>query len=222
MQRNGNVVILTTFSSLFAPEVLNEHIHWNGNVVILMKFAARVALKVVKMKTFSATNDENFIQVAAFPFHGDNHQSIRVSHGPGSETLVLVGWYRFSGPDKKKTVTLDINCEFESWEHILYFHWEDTHWEDTYCLKSFQIISSIWTRIRWVPWLKYPYNHRWKSTCFVHRALLSFFTPESCSQLWIWYCGPCISFQKDTGSWIFRDHYQTKRQKYTTLLDSLT
>ena len=40
--------------------------HWNGNV-ILMKFPSLAALKVVKVTTFSAASDENFIKIT-FPF----------------------------------------------------------------------------------------------------------------------------------------------------------
>ena len=42
--------------------------HWNGNVVILMKFSSLAALKVVKMTTSSAANDENFIKMMTFSF----------------------------------------------------------------------------------------------------------------------------------------------------------
>ena len=42
--------------------------HLNGNVVILMAFSSLVALKVVKVTTFSATSDENFIKMMTFLF----------------------------------------------------------------------------------------------------------------------------------------------------------
>ena len=42
--------------------------HWNGNVFILMKFSSLAALKVVKMTTSSAANDENFIKMTTFSF----------------------------------------------------------------------------------------------------------------------------------------------------------
>ena len=42
--------------------------HWNENVVVLMKSSSLAALKVVKMTTFSAASDENFIKMTTFPF----------------------------------------------------------------------------------------------------------------------------------------------------------
>ena len=43
----------------------------NGNVAILMNFAslAPAALKVVKLATFSAASDENFVKMTIFSFH---------------------------------------------------------------------------------------------------------------------------------------------------------
>ena len=38
-------------------------IHWNGNVIILTKFSSLAALEVVILTTSSAANDENFIQI---------------------------------------------------------------------------------------------------------------------------------------------------------------
>ena len=45
----------------------NAEKRWNENV-ILTKFSSLVAMKVVTMTTFSATNDENFIKMTTFPF----------------------------------------------------------------------------------------------------------------------------------------------------------
>ena len=45
-----------------------QQIHWNENVVVLMKSSSLAALKVVKMTTFSAASDENFIKMTTFPF----------------------------------------------------------------------------------------------------------------------------------------------------------
>ena len=42
--------------------------HWNGNVVILTKFSSVAALEVVILTTFSAASDENFIKMKTFPF----------------------------------------------------------------------------------------------------------------------------------------------------------
>ena len=42
--------------------------HWNENVIILMKFSSLAAPKVVKMTTFSAASDENFVKMMTFPF----------------------------------------------------------------------------------------------------------------------------------------------------------
>ena len=43
-------------------------LHWNGNVVILTKFSSVAALEVVILTTFSAASDENFIKMKTFPF----------------------------------------------------------------------------------------------------------------------------------------------------------
>ena len=53
------------------PRVKNRcetGLHWNENVVILTKSSSLAALKVVKMTTFSAASDENFIKMTTFPF----------------------------------------------------------------------------------------------------------------------------------------------------------
>ena len=60
--------------------------HWNGNVVILMKFSSLAALKVVKMTTSSAANDENFIKMMTFPF-----QCAAPSHYP-NQCWLIVNW----------------------------------------------------------------------------------------------------------------------------------
>ena len=46
--------------------------HWNGNVVILTKFSSVAALEVVILTTFSAASDENFIKMKTFPFQCSN------------------------------------------------------------------------------------------------------------------------------------------------------
>ena len=47
---------------------VDKAIHWNGNVLILMKFSSLAALKVVKMTTYSAASDENFVKMTTFSF----------------------------------------------------------------------------------------------------------------------------------------------------------
>ena len=42
--------------------------HWNENVVILTKFSSLAAPEVVKMTTSSAASDENVIKITTFPF----------------------------------------------------------------------------------------------------------------------------------------------------------
>ena len=42
--------------------------HRNGNVIILTKFSSLAALKVVKMTTSSAASDENFVKMTTFSF----------------------------------------------------------------------------------------------------------------------------------------------------------
>ena len=44
-------------------------IHWNGNVIILTKSSSLAAPQVVKMTTFGAASDENFVKMATFLFH---------------------------------------------------------------------------------------------------------------------------------------------------------
>ena len=46
--------------------ILTEH--WNENVIILMKFSSPAASQIVKMTTFSAASDENFVKMMTFPF----------------------------------------------------------------------------------------------------------------------------------------------------------
>ena len=43
-------------------------LHWNKNVFILMKSSSLAAPKVVKMTTFGAASDENFIKMMTFSF----------------------------------------------------------------------------------------------------------------------------------------------------------
>ena len=43
-------------------------LHWNGNVIILTKFSSLAALKVVILTTFGAASDENFIKMMTFSF----------------------------------------------------------------------------------------------------------------------------------------------------------
>ena len=51
--------------------------HWNGNVIILMKFSSLAAREVVKMTTYSATSDENFIKMITFPFQCSIHYTFQ-------------------------------------------------------------------------------------------------------------------------------------------------
>ena len=48
--------------------------HWNENVVILMKSSSLAAPKVVKMTTFSAASDEDFIKMTTFSFQWNRKQ----------------------------------------------------------------------------------------------------------------------------------------------------
>ena len=43
-------------------------LHWNGNVFILTKSSSLAAPKVVKMTTFGAASDEDFIKMTTFSF----------------------------------------------------------------------------------------------------------------------------------------------------------
>ena len=43
-------------------------VHWNGNVFILTKSSSLAAPKVVKMTTFGAASDENFVKMTTFSF----------------------------------------------------------------------------------------------------------------------------------------------------------
>ena len=45
-----------------------QKVHRNGNVVILTKFSSLAAPKVVKMTTFGAASDENFVKMMTLPF----------------------------------------------------------------------------------------------------------------------------------------------------------
>ena len=54
------------YNSIFYATLLWHH--WNENVIILMKFSSLAAPKVVKMTTFSAASDENFVKMMTFPF----------------------------------------------------------------------------------------------------------------------------------------------------------
>ena len=45
-----------------------DSVHWNGNVIILTKFSSLAALKVVILTTFGAASDENFIKMMTFSF----------------------------------------------------------------------------------------------------------------------------------------------------------
>ena len=78
----------TLLLSICKPD-LSVH-HWNGNVFILMKFSSLAAPKVVKMTTFSAASDENFVKMMTFPF-----QCGALCPAP---VMSLTGWYiYFSG-----------------------------------------------------------------------------------------------------------------------------
>ena len=43
--------------------------HWNGNVVILTKFSSLAATKIVRMTIFDAASDDNFVKMMTFSFH---------------------------------------------------------------------------------------------------------------------------------------------------------
>ena len=51
-------------------------IHWNENVFILMKSSSLAAPKVVKMTTFGAASDENFIKMMTFSFQCYSHYEL--------------------------------------------------------------------------------------------------------------------------------------------------
>ena len=53
----------------YMPRII--YMHWN--VIILMRYSSRAAMEVVILTTPSATSDENFIKMMAFPFHCSSH-----------------------------------------------------------------------------------------------------------------------------------------------------
>ena len=52
-------------------KVFSCHANWNGNVIILIKFSSLATPKVVRMTTFGAAIDENFVKMTAFPIQRD-------------------------------------------------------------------------------------------------------------------------------------------------------
>ena len=82
---NGNVIILTKFSSLTALEVV-------GNVIILTKCSPMAALGVFVLTTFSATIDENFVSLMTFPFQWE-----RKVH---CNDVILTSWH-FNSPTNR-------------------------------------------------------------------------------------------------------------------------
>ena len=50
------------------PVFIYHKLHWNGNVFILTKSSSLAAPKVVKMTTFGAASDENFVKMTTFSF----------------------------------------------------------------------------------------------------------------------------------------------------------
>ena len=99
----------------------NTHTHWKRNVVILTKFSSLAAPEVVMLTTSGAANDANFVKMLVFPFRcpsyicmlgcdryqsilcksgGDTNHAVEVilSTGPANErrrfivTSSLVGW----------------------------------------------------------------------------------------------------------------------------------
>ena len=41
---------------------------WNWNIIILTKFSSLAAPNIVKMTTFGAASDENIVKMMTFPF----------------------------------------------------------------------------------------------------------------------------------------------------------
>ena len=66
------IFIVTLTLNFVQMEVSSQstwwRIQWNGNVVILTKFSSLAALKVFILTTFSAASDENFVKMTTFPF----------------------------------------------------------------------------------------------------------------------------------------------------------
>ena len=70
--------------------------HWNGNVIILTKFSSLAALEVVRMTTSSATSDENFIKMTTFPCLCIQVLGYTVIIGAPCVTRVVLYWIELS------------------------------------------------------------------------------------------------------------------------------
>ena len=75
-----------------------QHDHGNGDVFILTKFSSLAALKVVKMTTFSAASGENFVKMKTYPFQWWQYIGVSLQHGQFTykrhPTACLPGCYR--------------------------------------------------------------------------------------------------------------------------------
>ena len=76
-------------------------IHWNGNVVILTKSSSLAALKVVKMTTFSAASDEDFVKATTFSFQC--RTTSEVWSRPTVVAAFVIGWSKLLNVDWVKT-----------------------------------------------------------------------------------------------------------------------
>ena len=79
-------VCLTWLGRWMDIDALN---HRNGNVIILMKFSSLAAPKVVKMTTFSAASDENFVKMTTIPFRWWRYPDSKVHGANIGPTWVL-------------------------------------------------------------------------------------------------------------------------------------
>ena len=66
--RNNEVIKRKKHFDSFRYTVESSLIHWNENVIILTKFSSLAEMKVVKMTTFSASDDKKNYQNDKFPF----------------------------------------------------------------------------------------------------------------------------------------------------------
>ena len=76
-----------------------------------MKFSSLVALKVVKVTTFSATGDENAIKMTTFPFQV-LYQFTQAHVMYAYLTFIIVDWY-------KASLVSDVYC-FKIIEQIIF------------------------------------------------------------------------------------------------------
>ena len=83
--------------------------HWNGNVVILTKSSSLAALKVVKMTTFSAASDEDFVKATTFSFQW---------MGMVGNVNEIVLWLRIIPDDMGMYRILPVKLDFVEWEEL--------------------------------------------------------------------------------------------------------